>query len=87
MKETIGTSRYIFSLFPKKISSKIKDKRIPKQVKIRLKWIEYYLKTQNISKTYRYFEISRTTFYKCKGIYYQKLKESKRVFYRSKRIF
>ncbi len=48
MKVTIGTSTYLTSLFPRKISNKIKDRRIPKQVKVRLKWIEYYHKTQNI---------------------------------------
>ncbi len=64
MKRRIGRSTYLISLFPKKISNKIKDRRIPKQVKVRLKWTEYYHKTQNISKTCRYFGISRTTSYK-----------------------
>jgi len=64
MKGIVETSTYMFSLFPKKISSKIKDIKLPREVKVRLKWIEYYNKTQNISKTCRYFGISRTTFYK-----------------------
>jgi len=64
MKGIIGTSTYMFSLFPKKISSKIKPVKLTREVKLRLKWIEYYLKSKNISKTCRYFGISRTTFYK-----------------------
>jgi len=64
MKGIIGTSTYMFSLFPKKISSKIKPVKLTREVKLRLKWIEHYLKSKNISKTCRYFGISRTTFYK-----------------------
>ena len=64
MKRTIGTSTYMFSLFPKKISSKIKPIKLPREVKVRLRWIEHYQKTKNISKTCRYYGISRTTFYK-----------------------
>ncbi len=64
MKGIIGTSTYMFSLFPKKFSNKIKDIKLPREVKVRLKWIQYYQKTKNISKTCRYFGISRTTFYK-----------------------
>ena len=36
----------MFSLFPK-ISSKIRATKLPIEVKIRLKWVEYYNKTQN----------------------------------------
>ncbi|WP_457634891.1 helix-turn-helix domain-containing protein, partial [Persephonella sp.] len=64
MKGTIGTNTYLFSLFPKKISSKIKPVKLSREVKVRLKWIEHYQKTRNISKTCRYYGISRTTFYK-----------------------
>ena len=64
MEGIIGTNTYMFSLFPKKISSKIKDIKLPKEVKVRLKWIQHYQKTENISKTCRYFGISRITFYK-----------------------
>ncbi len=64
MKGTIGTNTYLFSLFPKKISSKIKPIKLPREVKLRLKWIQHYQKTRNISKTCRYYGISRTTFYK-----------------------
>ncbi|MDO3651316.1 helix-turn-helix domain-containing protein [Nocardia mangyaensis] len=71
MKGIIGTNIYLFSLFPKKISNKIKDIKISKEVKIRLKWIQHYQKTKNISKTCRYFGISRTTFYK----WYKRYKE------------
>ncbi len=64
MKGIIGTSTYMFSLFPKKFSNKLKNIKLPREVKVRLKWIEHYKKTQNVSKTCRYFGISRTTFYK-----------------------
>ncbi len=37
MKGMIGKSTYLISLFTKKISNKIKDRGIPKQVKVRLK--------------------------------------------------
>ena len=64
MKGTIGTNTYLFSLFPKKISSKIKPVKLSREVKVRLKWIEHYQKTRNISKTCRHYGISRTRFYK-----------------------
>ncbi len=64
MKGKIGTSTYIFSLFPKKLSKNISDLKLTKEVKSRLKWISYFQKTKNISKTCRYFGISRNTFYK-----------------------
>ena len=71
MKGTIRTNTYLFSLFPKKISGKIKPIKLPREVKLRLKWIQNYQKTKNISKTCRYFGISRTTFYK----WYKRYKE------------
>ena len=64
MKGIIGTSTYMFSLFLIKFSNKLKNIKPTREVEVRQKWIEHYLKTQNISKTCRYFGISRTTFYK-----------------------
>ena len=64
MKGIIGTNTYMFSLFLKKFSNKLKNIKPTREVKVILKWIEHYLKTQNISKTCRYFGIYRTTFYK-----------------------
>jgi transposase InsO family protein len=64
MKGRIGTNTYMFSLFHRKFLKKIKCTKLPRKVKVRLKWIQHYKKTQNVSKTCRYFGISRTTFYK-----------------------
>uniref|UniRef100_UPI00048C85D4 helix-turn-helix domain-containing protein n=1 Tax=Sulfurihydrogenibium subterraneum TaxID=171121 RepID=UPI00048C85D4 len=64
MKGIIGTPMYITKLFPKKLSNKIKDVPLTREAKKRLKWIQYYQKNKNISKTCRYFKISRNTFYK-----------------------
>ncbi len=54
-KETLKRGRKI-----KKILDITKDRNVKK----RLKWIEYYHKTGNARKTCRYFGISPTTFYK-----------------------
>ena len=59
-KETLNTGRRI-----KKKLDLTKDRNIRK----RLKWIEYYKKTGNVRKTCRYFGISPTTFYKWKERY------------------
>ena len=64
MKGIIGTPMYMTTLFPKKLSNKIKDIPRSKRSQKRLKWIQHYQDTKNISKTCRYFGISRTTFYK-----------------------
>ncbi|WP_037919874.1 helix-turn-helix domain-containing protein, partial [Sulfurihydrogenibium subterraneum] len=64
MKGIIGTPMYITKLFPKKLSNKIKDVPLTREAKKRLKWIQYYQKTKNISKTCRYFKISKNTLYK-----------------------
>jgi len=37
---------------------------LSKSAKLRLKWIDYYFKCENVSLTCRYFGISRKTFYK-----------------------
>ncbi|MEZ0323170.1 MAG: IS481 family transposase [Hydrogenothermaceae bacterium] len=67
MKGRVGTPTFIFSLFPKQISKNIKDIRdLPREVKTRIKWIDYFKKTNNVSKTCRHFGISRNTFYKWK---------------------
>jgi len=64
MKGEIGTSTYLFSLFPRKLSNKIIPRKLPRKVKVRLKFIQYYQKTENVSKNCRYFGISKNTFYK-----------------------
>ncbi len=50
MKGIIGTPMYLTKLFPKNLSDKIKDIPLTKEAKKRLKWIEYYLKSKNVSK-------------------------------------
>lgn len=42
---------------------------LSRSAKIRLKRFDYYRKCQNAAKTYRYFGISRKTFYKWKKVY------------------
>jgi len=64
MKGIVDTSTYMISLFPKKFLNKVKDTKLPREVKVRLKWIQHYKKTQNISKTCRYFGMSRITLYR-----------------------
>jgi transposase InsO family protein len=67
MRGRIGTQTALFSLYPKSLTDKLKhvnDVKLTREVKVRLSWIEYYKKVQNVSKTCRYFGISRTTFYK-----------------------
>ncbi len=56
MKGIIGTPMYLTKLFPKNLSNKIKDIPLTKEAKKRLKWIEYYLKSKNVSKSCRYFK-------------------------------
>ena len=49
----------------RKIQKKLDiTKNLPREVKTRLKWIDYYHKTNNVRKTCRHFGISPTTFYK-----------------------
>jgi len=43
--------------------SKFKEKPLSQQAKTRLKWMDYYRKTNNISLTCRHFGISRQLFY------------------------
>ena len=47
--------------------SKYKD--LSKEAKKKLKWIEYYDKHKNVSRTCRYYGVSRKTFYKWKNRY------------------
>jgi len=42
MKGIIGTSTYMFSLFSKKFSNKLKEIKLPREVKVRLKMIQHY---------------------------------------------
>ncbi|SNR66528.1 IS481 family transposase [Desulfurobacterium atlanticum] len=60
LKETLKKGRKV-----KKKLDQIKDRNVKK----RLKWIEYYHKTGNARKTCRHFGISPTTFYKWKKRY------------------
>lgn len=46
-----------------------KYNNLSKQAKKRIKWFDYYRKCGNVSKTCRYFGISRKTFYKWKKEY------------------
>ncbi|WP_197535269.1 helix-turn-helix domain-containing protein [Caldisericum exile] len=67
VKGRIGTQTVLFALYPLSLVKKLKyvnDVKLTKKAKIKLIWIEYYKKVNNISKTCRHFGISRTTFYK-----------------------
>jgi hypothetical protein len=67
MKGRIGTQTTLFNLYPKSLVDKLRyvnDVKLTKEAKLRLKWIEYYEKVKDVTKTCRYFGISRTTFYK-----------------------
>jgi Transposase and inactivated derivatives, IS30 family len=67
MKGRIGTQTTLFTLYPKSLIGKLRyvnDVKLTKEAKLRLKWIEYYEKVKDVTKTCRYFGISRTTFYK-----------------------
>jgi transposase InsO family protein len=46
-----------------------KYKNLSKDAKARIKWFDYYKKTNNISLTCRHFDISRKTFHKWKKVY------------------
>ena len=67
MRGTVGTSTYIFNLFPKKLAHLIDStnkKKLPKEVKFRLNMLEFYYKHKNASLTTRRFAVSKSTFYK-----------------------
>jgi Transposase and inactivated derivatives len=67
MKGRIGTQTTLFTLYPKSLIGKLRyvnDVKLTKEAKLRLKWIEHYEKVKDVTKTCRYFGISRTTFYK-----------------------
>jgi hypothetical protein len=67
MKGRIGTQTTLFTLYPKSLIGKLRyvnDVKLTKEAKLRLRWIEYYEKVKDVTKTCRYFGISRTTFYK-----------------------
>lgn len=46
------------------MADNLKRKHLSQQAKLRLQWLDYYQQHQNVSKTCRYFGISRKTFYK-----------------------
>jgi hypothetical protein len=67
MKGRIGTQTTLFNLYSKSLVDKLRyvnDVKLTKEAKLRLRWIEYYEKVKDVTKTCRYFGISRTTFYK-----------------------
>ena len=67
MKGRIGTQTTLFNLYSKSLIGKLRyvnDVKLTKEAKLRLKWIEYYEKVKDVTKTCRYFGISRATFYK-----------------------
>ena len=54
----------IYDLVPFfKIANDLKRNSLSPQAKKRLKWMDYYQKTKNVSQTCRHFDISRKTFY------------------------
>jgi hypothetical protein len=61
------TQTTLFNLYSKSLIGKLRyvnDVKLTKEAKLRLKWIEYYEKVKDVTKTCRYFGISRNTFYK-----------------------
>ena len=46
-----------------RVASHLKRNSLSPQAKKRLKWMDYYQKTKNVSKTCRHFDIPRKTFY------------------------
>jgi len=60
MKGRIGTQTTLFALYPKSLVDKLRhvnDVKLTKEAKLRLKWIEYYEKVKDVTKTCRYFGI------------------------------
>ncbi|MFP3158953.1 MAG: hypothetical protein RXR65_04205 [Hydrogenobaculum sp.] len=66
MKGRIGTRPWhtcqttLFNLYPKSLVDKLRyvnDVKLTKEAKLRLKWIEYYEKVKDVTKTCRYFGI------------------------------
>ena len=50
----------LFNLYPKSLVDKLRhvnDVKLTKEAKLRLKWIEYYEKVKDVTKTCRYFGI------------------------------
>lgn len=62
MSNRIGSSTIYTSILP--IGNKIYSVKLSKQAKHRLKIIDYYLRTNNVSLTCRHFGICRSYFYK-----------------------
>jgi len=60
MKGRIGTQTTLFNLYSKSLIGKLRyvnDVKLTKEAKLRLKWIEYYEKVKDVTKTCRYFGI------------------------------
>jgi transposase-like protein len=66
----LGIERYIDSMTIKYILPKIEQlSNISKTAKLRLKWMDYHGKCNNVSKTCRYFGIAPKTLYKWGKLY------------------
>ena len=65
MSNRIGSSTIYGTILPNNMRlSKIRSVNLSKEAKHRLRIIEYYLKTRNISLTCRHYGICRSYFYK-----------------------
>ncbi len=54
----------IYDLVPFfRIANDLKRNSLSSSAKKRLKWVDYYRQTKNVSQTCRYFDTSRKTFY------------------------
>ena len=54
MKGRIGTQTTLFALYPKSLVDKLRyvnDVQLTKEAKLRLKWIEYYEKVKDVTKS------------------------------------
>jgi transposase-like protein len=64
-----GCPMQITHVFPEGAKRLCRIRKLSREATIRLRWFEYYHKTENASLTCRYFGISRNTFYKWKKRY------------------
>ena len=64
-----GFPMQITHVFPRGARRLARIPKLSRDATLRLRWFDYYRKTQNASLTCRYFGISRKTFYKWKRRY------------------
>ena len=64
-----GCPMQITHVFPEGAKRLCRIRKLSREASLRLRWFEYYHKTENASLTCRYFGISRKTFYKWKKRY------------------